>query len=140
MKTYNLFISHSWRYEDAYKRLVELLNSYPGFSYKNYSVSSEVPIVTENGTNKELYGELKNKIRNVSVVVVLAGVYASYSDWINNEIKIAKKEFAFPKPILAIKPWASCKISQLAENNADLIVNWNTKSIVEAIKKLSEEN
>ncbi|EPR3147606.1 TIR domain-containing protein [Campylobacter jejuni] len=140
MKTYNLFISHSWRYEDAYKRLVELLNSCPDFSYKNYSVSSKVPIVTKNGTNKELYGELKNKIRNVSVVVVLAGVYASYSDWINNEIKIAKKEFAFPKPILAVKPWASCKISQLAENNADLTVNWNTKSIVEAIKKLSEEN
>lgn len=38
-KTYNLFISHSWAYSDAYDRLIELLDSDRYFSYKNYSVS-----------------------------------------------------------------------------------------------------
>ena len=33
--TYNLFISHSWTYSDAYEKLVALLDAKPYFSYKN---------------------------------------------------------------------------------------------------------
>ena len=33
--TYNLFISHSWTYSDAYEKLVNLLNADPYFTYKN---------------------------------------------------------------------------------------------------------
>lgn len=36
--TYNLFISHSWAYSDAYEKLVNMLNAKPYFDYKNYSV------------------------------------------------------------------------------------------------------
>lgn len=42
--TYNLFISHSWTYGDAYDRLVDMLNAKPYFSYKNYSVPKYDPI------------------------------------------------------------------------------------------------
>lgn len=42
--SYNLFISHSWTYGDAYDRLVEMLDAKPYFSYKNYSVSKNDPI------------------------------------------------------------------------------------------------
>ncbi|OPY56750.1 MAG: hypothetical protein A4E55_01950 [Pelotomaculum sp. PtaU1.Bin035] len=42
--TYNLFISHSWTYSDAYDKLIGLLNSDPYFSYKNYSVPKDDPI------------------------------------------------------------------------------------------------
>ena len=31
MKTYNLFISHSWAYSDAYEKLVNLLDKRPYF-------------------------------------------------------------------------------------------------------------
>lgn len=40
--TYNLFISHSWAYSDAYKRLVALLDAKPYFSYRNYSVPKDI--------------------------------------------------------------------------------------------------
>ena len=43
-KTYNLFLSHSWRYGDAYDRLVNLLDARPYFSYKNYSMPKDDPI------------------------------------------------------------------------------------------------
>ena len=34
--TYNLFISHSWVYSDAYSKLMELLSNAPYFNFKNY--------------------------------------------------------------------------------------------------------
>ena len=44
MRTYNLFISHSWSYSDSYDRLVELLEQASYFSFKNYSVPKDSPI------------------------------------------------------------------------------------------------
>jgi cysteine synthase len=134
-KTYNIFISHSWTYSDAYDRLVDLLSSDKTFNFKNYSVPKNDPVHT-NGTDKELYAAIKNKIQPTSVVIILAGVYSSYSKWIDKEIKICKDEFSAQKPILAIEPWGSEKTSKKVKENADKIVKWNTASIVSAIKEL----
>lgn len=40
---------------------------------------------------------------------VLAGVYSTYSKWINKEIAICKNEILNPKPIVAIEPRGSEK-------------------------------
>ena len=48
MRIYNLFISHSWKYANAYERLIELLNAAPYFNYKNYSVSHDDPLIIRN--------------------------------------------------------------------------------------------
>lgn len=130
-KTYHIFISHSWTYSDKYERLVEMLNE-SNISYKNFSVPKDDPIHTK-GTDKALYDAIKNKISGCSVVLILAGVYSSYSKWINKEIKISKD---FSKPIIAIQPWGAEKTSTVVKENADKIVSWNTKSIVDAIKEL----
>ena len=135
-KTHRLFISHSWAYSDAYEKLVDLLNKRPYFSYMNYSVPKNDPVHT-NGTDRELYEAINNKISQCHVVIILAGVYSSYSKWINKEIKIANNEFLTPKRILAIKPWASQNTSKIVKDNADIIVKWNTESIVSAIRELS---
>lgn len=135
MKTYNLFISHSWAYSDAYDRLIKLLNADPHFSYKNYSVPKDNPI--HNAPNeKVLYEAIKKQVSSAHVVIILAGVYATYSKWIDKEIKIASSEFSTAKPILAIQPWAAEKTSQKVKDNADKIVNWNTASIVSGIREL----
>ncbi len=70
------------------------------------------------------------------VIVILAGVYATYSKWINNEIRIAQRGFQSPKPILAIQPRGSERISTVVQDAADIIVGWNTESIVGAIREL----
>ena len=70
------------------------------------------------------------------VVLILAGVYATYSKWINVEIDLAKKGFTHGKPIIAIRPWGSQRISQPVKDAADRIVGWNTESIVAAIREL----
>lgn len=56
---YNLFISHSWAYSDAYEKLTKLLNEAKYFTYKNYSVPKNDPIHNANN-DKELYEAIKN--------------------------------------------------------------------------------
>ncbi len=136
IQTKHLFISHSWTYGDAYDRLVALLEAAPYFSFKNFSVPRHSPI--HNAPNQQLLAEaIKAQIAQSSCVLVLAGVYASYSKWIDKEIAIAKRGFMYPKPIIAIEPWGSEKTSVLVRQNADIIVKWQTSSIIQAIHKLT---
>ena len=136
MKSYNLFISHSWAYSDSYDRLKKLLRDRKYFTFKDYSVPKDDPIHTQ-GTNAELYNAIYEKMKPCSVVIILAGVYATYSNWIKKEIKIAKNEFIFQKPIIAIEPWGSKKTSAVVKKNATLIVGWNKDSVISAIRELA---
>ena len=134
MATYNLFISHSWAYSDAYEKLVKLLDGASRFDYKNYSVPKDDPI--HNAENAEkLKQAIKAQMDYASVILVMAGVYSSYSKWIDKEIALAKA-YNPPKKIIAIEPWGSQKTSQTVKDKADEVVGWNTDSIVSAIRKL----
>ena len=96
MKTYNLFISHSWSYGDQYIRLVNLLRNRKYFSFKNYSVPRNHPIHIV-GTDEQLSQAIQNKMMLCHVVLILAGVYASHSKWINEEIHLAEEGFNRPQ-------------------------------------------
>ncbi|MFU0528606.1 TIR domain-containing protein [Gardnerella vaginalis] len=127
---YNLFISHSWSYSDAYDGLVNLLDSNPYFIYKNYSVPKDDPI--HNARNDhQLKEAIRNQMQHASCVLILAGVYSTYSKWINIEIELAKE---LDKKIIAVEPWDSEKTSRVVKNAADVIVKWRTDSIISAIR------
>lgn len=136
MKTHHLFISHSWSYSDAYEKLIDLLNSRIYFQFRNYSVPRDDPIHCAN-TDMQLRQAIRNQMSYSSVVLILAGVYATYSKWINIEIDLAERGFSVPKPIIAIEPWGSEKTSVQVKHAADRIVRWNTESIVGAIRGLA---
>lgn len=132
---YNLFISHSWTYSDAYEKLINLLDSAPDFYYKNYSVPINDPI--HNAKNdSQLKAAIKDQMSHASCILVLAGVYSTYSKWINIEIDLAKKGFTVPKKIIAIEPWGAERTSLVVKNNSDKIVKWQTSSIIKAIKEI----
>jgi len=134
-KTYNLFISHSWTYSDAYANLVDMLDARPYFVYHNHSVPKYDPVHT-NGTDKDLRAAIKNKMANCHVILILGGVYATYSKWIREEVDIAKNGFIYPKPILAIKPRGNKQLSTVVANAADEIAAWSSDSIVSKIRAL----
>ncbi len=136
MKTYNLFISHSWRYSDAYSRLISLLRNRNYFAFKDYSVPQDDPIHNA-GTDAQLRAAIRNQMSPCHVVLIPAGVYATYSKWINIEIDLATRGFFSPKPILAIRPWASERTSVPVQEAADEVVGWNTESVVKAIRRLA---
>jgi hypothetical protein len=133
---YDLFISHSWTYADAYDRLIKKLNLRPRFDYHNYSVPKDDPVHTS-GTDHALRAEIKNKIQLTQVVVILAGVYATHSKWINIEIDIAQTGFLTSTPILAVEPWGSELTSQPVKDAANKVVGWNIDSIISGIRELA---
>ena len=128
--TYNLFISHSWTYGDAYDRLVDMLNAKPYFSYKNYSVPKYDPI--HNVSNDyQLKEAIRRQMQPASCILILAGVYSTYSKWINIEIELAQ---SMGKKIIAIEPWGAERTSSKVTSAAHSIVRWNTESIINAIR------
>jgi hypothetical protein len=133
-KQYNLFISHSWAYSDAYEKLCGLLNDAPYFSYRNYSVPKDDP-VHDAANVQQLYDAIRKKMGYCQVVIIMAGKYSTYSKWIKREIKCASKDLG--KPILGVKPWANTQVSSIVKDNANKMVNWNTGSIVSGIRELA---
>ena len=135
MRHFNLFISHSWSYSGQYDRLVNLLKERRYFTYSNFSIPPDHPI-HHASTDAQLRRAIRNKMIPCSVVIILAGVYASYSKWINIEIDLAQSGFIYPKPILAIRPRGNVNVSTVVRQAADELVGWSTESVVAAIRKL----
>ena len=136
LKTYDIFISHAWFYNKGYNKAVELLNEAENLKWRNYSVPKHDPVIdpnTEIGKGK-LTLELDQQIRPVNCFLVMAGMYANYKYWIQQEIKIAQ---SYKKPIVGLIPWGQEKTPQDIQDVAVEMVNWNTSSIVNAIRKNS---
>ncbi|MFB6197864.1 MAG: TIR domain-containing protein, partial [Halobacteriaceae archaeon] len=114
-------------YDQEYARLTRLLEDADDFDFRDYSVPEEEQFDTD--TDAELKEALREKqIKPSSVVVVLAGLYSTHSEWIDKEMQIADEE---GKPILGVEPWGNDRTSNTVENRADKMVGWNTDSIVD---------
>lgn len=131
---YNLFISHSWAYGDAYEKLVKMLNEAPRFDYRNYSVPKDDPVHNANNATA-LREAIKGQMQPAGVILIMAGKYATYSKWINEEIVLAKSGFTTKKPVLEIAAFGAQQISSTVRDAADEIVKWQSSSIVSAIRK-----
>lgn len=138
LKNYHLFISHAWKYGDEYQRLVNLLNDADNFNWTNYSAPSDNPLKNKDGsdvTNKsEITSSIKRKISPTHAVIVISGLYANNREWMEKEIELAQE---LNKPIIAVKPWGNSKMPIYVADAADTVVNWNTDSIVSAIRNYS---
>ena len=135
MNTYNIFISHAWKYTEHYNKVVQWLDEAKNegtLNWKNYSVPEHDPLIDPNSSagKNTLKNELKDQIKPASVVLVLAGMYVSYSDWIDFEIDTAVNS---NKYIIGIEPWGQERIPSKVSNNADVMVGWNKNSVINAI-------
>lgn len=129
---YHLFISHAWTYNSEYYNLVDMLDKAPYFSWKNYSVPQHDALDTK--TDKELNEALHRQISPCSCVLIIAGMYYNYRKWIQKEIDIANE---YGKTIIVIRPRGQERMpSELTSSNYHQ-VNWNTDSIVNAIRQYS---
>lgn len=126
---YRIFISHSWNYANQYNRILEFLDN-GGVKYYNHSVPKDDPVHT-NGSDKELEDAIEAKVKGCSCVIILAGVYASYSKWIQKEIAMAQKH---NKPIIGVKYWGAIRISSVVSDAASVITSWNSDSVCNAVR------
>ena len=121
-----IFISHSWKYDD-YDRLVALLGGRSYFDFQESSVPSSDPL---SGSNSAIWSGIDNKIRWCQVVILTAGVHASYSGSIRREIEFAK---SLGKPIIAVVPLGAERTSSLI-GYANEVVGWRADSVVTAVR------
>lgn len=134
LKTYDLFLSHAWRYNADYNNLEKLLKGADYFKWRNYSVPQHDPLINPNTPvgKKVLTALLENQVKPVNCFLLLGGMYALHSDWIKKEIELAKK---YKKPIVAIYPFGSERMPTTVQDAASVIVGWRTSSIIDAIRK-----
>lgn len=129
-RTYTVFISHSWDYVDDLKSLRRLLENRGYFNVKFSEASPDEPINSKNSAY--IKHRLKEKISSSDIVLGIAGVYSSYSDWMEWELDTAMGENI---PIVGIVPRGCERVSSVVCSRAEEVVRWNTESIVEAIRK-----
>lgn len=128
-KTYSIFISHSWQNSDALENLRRLLNDHGSFNVEFEEVDKDEPI---NSTSASyIKTRLAEKIRNSDVVLGLAGMYASHSDWMEWELD---KALDLNIPIIGVIPSGQERISTTVSSRSRVDVRWNTESIVAAIR------
>ncbi len=129
-KDYKIFISHSWSYTEDLEALQRLLNSRGYFNVEFLEATKKTPINSENAPYVKAV--LKSKILKSDVVLALAAIYASHSDWMIWELETAK---ANNIPIIGVIPRGQERISTEVSSRSIIDVRWNTESIVEAIRK-----
>ena len=132
LKTYDLFISHAWKYDADYYRLVQLLGGAMRFRHRNYSVPQHDPLDANN--TPRLKSALDRHIRPANVVLIISGMYVAHRKWIQYEIDRAQY---YGKPIVGIRPRGAQRIPTAVRSAATEVVGWNTSSIVRAIRKTS---
>jgi hypothetical protein len=134
-KIVRLFISHSWDHNDDYISLVNLLKKADHFVFYNYSVPEHDKLSADG--DKELMQELSDQLRGCHVLIVIASVYPSYSEWIQKEVLIAN---VYGKPVLGVIPRGQKRISSFVRTYADKLVRWNSRSVIKAIFELMEND
>ncbi|UDQ98947.1 TIR domain-containing protein [Lentisphaerota bacterium WC36G] len=128
-KDYKIFISHAWDHDNDLKDLQDLLNKRGYFNVEFKEVTKDDPIDSENA--KYIKRVLSNKIEESDIILGLAGMYASYSDWMEWELDKALEK---GKNIIGVIPWGQQKTSNTVTERSKEDVRWNTDSIVNAIR------
>jgi hypothetical protein len=129
LKTRMLFISHAWRYNEHYSKIVQWCNEAPNFAWRNCSVPSDDALTDK--TSKGLSEGMTNQIRPAQGVIILAGMYAAHSAWIDFEINEAVR---MGKVIIGVKPWAQERVPENVQAAATVMVGWNSQSVIGAVR------
>lgn len=129
LKTRMIFISHAWQYDEAYLTLVKWFNAEPNFSWKNCSVPSTDALPDK--TTAGLASGITRQINPAQGVLIIAGMYAAHSAWIDYEISEAKR---LGKTIIGIRPWGQERLPVKVQESAHVLVNWNSASVISTIR------
>ncbi len=129
LKSRTLFISHAWQYDQAYLTLVKWFNEAPNFLWKDCSVPSTDALPDK--TTAGLMRGITRQINPAQGVLIIAGMYAAHSGWIDYEIGEAVR---MGKTIIGIKPWGQERMPVKVQDAAHVIVNWNSASVVDAVR------
>ena len=129
LKTRMIFISHAWRYSAHYDKVVDWFDSAASFEWSNCSVPSDDALPDK--TTSGLKAGLTRQINPAQGIIILAGMYAAHSSWIDYEIDEAIR---MKKVIIGVKPWGQERVPAKVQSAAKIMVGWNSNSIIQAVR------
>jgi hypothetical protein len=136
LRTYKLFLSHSWGHNEEYDGLVSLLNkAVLHFRWENLSITVGTPVMPNpvlRRSYRSVLLEVESRIRQADCVLVLAGMYGSFSPWIQSEIEAAQD---IGRPIIGVEPNGQQRVPQEVRNAAREMVGWRSESVIGAIRR-----
>lgn len=127
LRSYRVFISHSWDYGYDYERVVRFLYEARNFRWENLSVPEHDPLQSD-----DLAYLLRNQMRPADIFLIIAGMYAAHREWIDFEMSFARR---IGRPIIGIIKRGSERVPVAIQKVATEIVGWNGNSIVGAIRR-----
>lgn len=132
-KTYSLFISHSWDHNDVLQDLKSLLNSRGYFPAEYTQIEKDCPVNSKWAA--VIKANITKRLEQSDVVLAIAGIFASHSDWMQWEMDKARE---LGLKVIGIIPRGQERISQEVYSRSVIDVRWNADSIVEAIRSYSK--
>jgi hypothetical protein len=119
-----VFVSHAFEPSDDYHRVFEYLESSHNFFYRNCSD----PEQRGTGEREKLREELRRQIALAEV-----GQYGAHREWIDFTLNCAK---GMDKPVIVLETFGiKEKMPVQLEALGDEIVEWNERSIADAIRR-----
>lgn len=131
-KEYKLFISHSWDHDDVLQDLKNLIDSRGYFPATYTQIEKDCPIDSDKAW--VIKANITKRLQESDVVLAIAGVYASYSEWMQWEMDKAKE---LGLRVIGVIPRGQEHISHEVFNRSAVDVHWNADSIVDAIRNYS---
>lgn len=131
-KEYKLFISHSWDHDDVLQDLKNLIDSRGYFPATYTQIEKDCPIDSDKAW--VIKANITKRLQESDVVLAIAGVYASYSAWMQWEMDKAKE---LGLKVIGVIPRGQEHISHEVFNRSAVDVHWNADSIVDAIRNYS---
>jgi len=138
--TYDVFVTHAWRYHDDWNRAADILDGVAGFKWRNFSVPWYDPAMDPNTAvgGKFVRDWLESQILPSHVVLFLDSVYAvkSARKWLDTELEMAR---AARKPVIALPASGAAGVDLKVLTMADAVVPWDglviARTIVEAAER-----
>lgn len=128
---YRVFVTHLFQPNEEFHRVFEYLESRDNFFY---SSSSDIEKMPSTGGSEAIKAELREQIKPAEVVIMPVAIYDANPDLARFQMDAAQ---AFGKPLLAVKAFGdTVAIPREIVERCDDIIEWNDRSLINAIKRL----
>ena len=125
-----IFVTHLFKQDPDYARVFEYLESRDRFFYVNYSNPDNIP---GSGGSEAIKQELRTQIEPAEVLVMPIAHFDENPDLVRFQMDVAQ---AFKKPVIAVSSFGgTIAMPKEVLDRADDIVEWNDRSITDAIRR-----
>lgn len=126
-----VYVVHLFEADTDYLRFFEYLENRENFLYVNVSRPDDMPA----GGLEAMKAELREQIEPAEIVVIPMVTYSRNEDLAKFQLDVAQ---AARKPVLALQSFGgTVALHKLVMDRADDVVEWNDRSITDAIRKLA---